>query len=147
MNKPRYGRYELIDYEGYIVHQYWNKYLIDEHFECVDNKYFVYINEIVQNGTRYHGRIGEQDKSIIGNSEWKYFKACKPYKEDTTKQEIIDDGWSRDFSLEQTSDELRIMGHDVSDEYIISEWDKWDDSINKNYPEDCHRFHRGSNKR
>lgn len=56
------------------------------------------------------------------------------YKSHVTLDEIIVDGWSRDFFLEQTYSEVLHHGIPVSKDYILEEWDKLDnayfDSLN-----------------
>lgn len=56
----------------------------------------------------------------------------KSYRDGTPSHNIIEDGWMRGFIIEQTLDELKIMGYDLSREYVQSEWNRY----NKEMAED-----------
>ena len=53
----------------------------------------------------------------------------KAYKEGTTLQEIIDDGWSRGFLLDQTLREATAQGYEITSEYLRRAWDLWDQKM------------------
>jgi hypothetical protein len=56
----------------------------------------------------------------------------KMYKDGTTLAEILRDGWSRDFSAEQTREEAKVMGFLVTKESIIEAWCRMDDEFEYN---------------
>ena len=55
----------------------------------------------------------------------------KPYKEFVTLKDIIEDGWSRGFQVEQTVEEANIMGFLVDNIQVTEAWGKLTDTYNK----------------
>ena len=55
----------------------------------------------------------------------------KKYKEGTTLDEIIFDGWSRGFIVEQTLSEAVLQGFEVTREEVIKAWHKHDEEMDK----------------
>ncbi len=53
----------------------------------------------------------------------------KVYQEGTTLQEIIKDGWARDFDAKQTLSEALAMGYNLTEESILAEWDLLDKEV------------------
>jgi len=47
----------------------------------------------------------------------------KPYKDSATLDDIITDGWSRGFEIEQTMDECRMMGYEVDYNLVFDKWE------------------------
>jgi hypothetical protein len=49
------------------------------------------------------------------------------YIQGTSLEDIIDDGWSRGFEIQQTVDELHAQGFTDADEALVKEhWDRYD---------------------
>jgi hypothetical protein len=55
----------------------------------------------------------------------------KVYKEGTTIEEILIDGWSRGFHVDQTVRELKGMGFEVDEEFVHRYWSWWDRDLDK----------------
>lgn len=51
------------------------------------------------------------------------------YKEGTPLAEIIDDGWSRGFQLEQTVKEATAMGFEVTEAFVKARWESLEENI------------------
>ena len=57
----------------------------------------------------------------------------KVYKDGTTLDQIILDGWSRDFCASQTCAEASAQGFQVSSIHVIEEWIKFDDQMERDF--------------
>ena len=57
----------------------------------------------------------------------------KPYKDGAPSYDIIEDGFMRSFNIQQTLDELKIMGYDISREYVQSEWDRYEKDMAEDF--------------
>ena len=53
----------------------------------------------------------------------------KPFKKGTSSLHIVVDGWSRGFKIEQTMQELKAMGYDTDQKYVLMEWDELDNKF------------------
>lgn len=50
----------------------------------------------------------------------------KPYKDGAPLQDILVDGWSRDFHFLQTLWEVNVSGYEVSQSELLDYWHKLD---------------------
>ena len=55
----------------------------------------------------------------------------KPFRDGTTLDEIMQDGWSRGFNPEQTVSECVVMGFThISLSDVVAAWKELDDNVN-----------------
>ena len=112
MKIPFCGKYELIDKESYFNSSQYNKSTYEHHF----NNNFVTIMTVCDQFGKYTGM--SHASSVIEHDEWKYFKFISPYRDHASEDDIIADGWSRDFDISQTLYECGCMGFNTTTEYI-----------------------------
>jgi hypothetical protein len=60
-----------------------------------------------------------------------YMPINRPYREDTTLDDIIKDGWARGFALSQTIYEAKQMGFTITVEELRTQWRALDDQFEK----------------
>ena len=63
----------------------------------------------------------------------------KPYKDGTTLYEILKDGWSRMFEHEQTVNEAAQMGYTVTEEYVESIWQVFEEDMGSYFRNDPYK--------
>lgn len=61
------------------------------------------------------------------------------YKTGTSLESIIEDGWPRNFEVEQTVAEAQASGYTVDAEYVHAYWVSLAEELNEDFPQDNHR--------
>jgi len=69
----------------------------------------------------------ETAQNIISKME----SNMRVYKDGTNAQDMSIDGWSRGFEPQQTLDEMRAMGVEITKQQLKTHWDRLDQGFNK----------------